>query len=244
MNGVVDAVFGPPKQELIKLSASSQRSAGNATDLATGVDANDSPAPETVEAHIPHDFQETTSFRPCICAHCNGLVIKTLLLETIQFQLCYHFFFQLWAPLRQSYKCRECGLTAHKLCIEVVKSSCRPKSMETSPFSTSINGTSRLLSKFCLVLYLCSFLAETFLSTSIRTGFRRRKKLSSQSDIDSLESGFVAMDCSCDHNCQSPCTRRPSVNSIRQTLYDGLTFRSQGNLSYSIAYARRSLYCS
>ena len=74
MNGVVDAVFGQPKQELIKLMQRS--SCHGATDSATGAD--DSSAPEAVEAHIPHDFQETTSFRPCICAHCNGLVIRNV----------------------------------------------------------------------------------------------------------------------------------------------------------------------
>lgn len=70
MNDMVDAVFGAPKHELLKLIH--QRA-----DVDGGVDDNQ---PETTsgvvdtETNVKHDFQETTSFRPCTCAHCNGLV--------------------------------------------------------------------------------------------------------------------------------------------------------------------------
>ena len=38
-------------------------------------------------------------------------------------------FEQLWGPLRQGYKCKECGLVAHKMCKDVMNLKCRPKSL-------------------------------------------------------------------------------------------------------------------
>jgi len=156
MNDMVDAVFGAPKHELLKLIH--QRADGDV--------AVDDTQPETtsgvvdVETDVKHDFQETSSFRPCTCAHCNGL---------------------LWGPLRQGYKCKECGLVAHKMCKDVMNVKCRPKSLVAGHFS------------------------DTFQGGSARPRFRRRKKLSSQSDMDNLESRLLGLDCCCDLSCPSPC---------------------------------------
>lgn len=77
MNDMVDAVFGNPKHDLLKLI---QRSSPNdqdppVTPLSVEPGANDQ-AFEAADANhqFKHDFQETNSFRPCTCAHCNGLV--------------------------------------------------------------------------------------------------------------------------------------------------------------------------
>nr|CAD7452124.1 unnamed protein product [Timema tahoe] len=51
-----------------------------------------------------HDFHETTYFKPTFCAHCAGL---------------------LWGLIRQGYKCRDCGISAHKHCKALVVMECR-----------------------------------------------------------------------------------------------------------------------
>ncbi|XP_063235563.1 ras guanyl-releasing protein 3-like isoform X2 [Bacillus rossius redtenbacheri] len=51
-----------------------------------------------------HDFHETTYFKPTFCAHCAGL---------------------LWGLIRQGYKCRDCGINAHKHCKDLVVMECR-----------------------------------------------------------------------------------------------------------------------
>ena len=73
MNDVVDAVFGPPKNELLKLL---QRPPGGCSHPAGAQPpvAVDEPCDAADAATTKHDFQETNSFRPCTCAHCNGLV--------------------------------------------------------------------------------------------------------------------------------------------------------------------------
>lgn len=59
-----------------------------------------------------------------------------------------------------------------------------------------------------------------------RGRFRRRKKLSSHSDVDSLESGLMAVDCNCELGCPSPCSRRSSIAVVpHRELSD---FHSQG----------------
>ncbi|KAK4004270.1 hypothetical protein OUZ56_006011 [Daphnia magna] len=194
MNEMVDAVFGQPKHELLKLI---QRSPPSGNPIASCVGTTEEPPQQQqhqpngmtdVDRQSRHDFQETNSFRPCTCAHCNGL---------------------LWGPLRQGYKCKECGLTAHKMCKDVMTVTCRPKSLITSPFT------------------------DAFQSGSGRTRFRRRKKLNSHSDVDNLESGLLAMDCSCDLSCQSPCSRLSSMSMLhhQQGSCDTSEFRHQGDKS-------------
>ncbi|XP_046441029.1 uncharacterized protein LOC124191985 isoform X2 [Daphnia pulex] len=195
MNEMVDAVFGQPKHELLKLIQRSPPSSGAVPSCVTSDELTLQQQPQQpssavieIDSQSRHDFQETNSFRPCTCAHCNGL---------------------LWGPLRQGYKCRECGLTAHKMCKDVMTVTCRPKSLITSPFT------------------------EAFQSGSGRTRFRRRKKLNSHSDVDSLESGLLAMDCSCDLSCQSPCSRRSSMSMLhhQQGSCDSTDFHHQDRLS-------------
>ena len=75
MNEMVDAVFGHPKHELLKLvqrsspndeSMAQQSSIEPSVDVVFDIGVSSSP--------FKHDFQEISSFRPCTCAHCNGLV--------------------------------------------------------------------------------------------------------------------------------------------------------------------------
>ncbi|XP_049960625.1 ras guanyl-releasing protein 3-like isoform X1 [Schistocerca serialis cubense] len=53
-----------------------------------------------------HEFHETTYFKPTFCSHCAGL---------------------LWGLIRQGYKCRDCGINAHKHCKDLVVMECRIK---------------------------------------------------------------------------------------------------------------------
>ncbi len=150
MNEMVDAVFGQPKHELLKFIQRSPPSS-NAVPSCVAVDelvqshhpstTADLSAIIDIDSHTRHDFQETNSFRPCTCAHCNGLVkigqSYYQLPNVISLNLINLFTnnFKLWGPLRQGYKCRECGLTAHKMCKDVMNVTCRPKSLITSPFT-------------------------------------------------------------------------------------------------------------
>ena len=86
MNEMVDAVFGQPKNELLKLIQRSPPSSSavppcaaveELTDLQQST--ADTSAIIDVDSHSRHDFQETNSFRPCTCAHCNGLVTSNRL---------------------------------------------------------------------------------------------------------------------------------------------------------------------
>lgn len=146
MNEMVDAVFGQPKNELLKLI---QRSPPSSNPVASCQASEEQAQPTTemtsgivdVESQSRHDFQETNSFRPCTCAHCNGLVnwstttLSLIISSNIPAIFEKNSNIQLWGPLRQGYKCRECGLTAHKMCKDVMNVTCRPKSLMSSPFT-------------------------------------------------------------------------------------------------------------
>ncbi|KAK7477458.1 hypothetical protein BaRGS_00031282 [Batillaria attramentaria] len=53
-----------------------------------------------------HAFHETTYFRPTFCIHCTGL---------------------LWGLIKQGWKCKDCGINAHKHCKDLVVMECRSK---------------------------------------------------------------------------------------------------------------------
>nr|XP_042902771.1 ras guanyl-releasing protein 3 isoform X2 [Parasteatoda tepidariorum] len=66
---------------------------------------------KAIRVAFQHDFNETTYFKPTFCAHCAGL---------------------LWGLIKQGYKCRDCGINAHKHCRELVVMVCRRTSATTS----------------------------------------------------------------------------------------------------------------
>ncbi|GIZ03971.1 ras guanyl-releasing protein 3 [Caerostris extrusa] len=66
---------------------------------------------KAIRVAFQHDFNETTYFKPTFCAHCAGL---------------------LWGLIKQGYKCRDCGINAHKHCKELVVMECRRTSTSTS----------------------------------------------------------------------------------------------------------------
>ncbi|WAR20519.1 GRP1-like protein [Mya arenaria] len=53
-----------------------------------------------------HDFHEITYFKPTFCIHCTGL---------------------LWGLIKQGWKCKDCGINAHKHCKDLVVMECRSK---------------------------------------------------------------------------------------------------------------------
>ncbi|XP_023240433.1 ras guanyl-releasing protein 3-like isoform X2 [Centruroides sculpturatus] len=73
----------------------------------------------TLRTIFQHDFHETTYFRPTFCARCTGL---------------------LWGLIKQGYKCRDCGINAHKHCKDLVVIECRRISC-ISPRANSFAGT-------------------------------------------------------------------------------------------------------
>ncbi|KAK2150861.1 hypothetical protein LSH36_385g02061, partial [Paralvinella palmiformis] len=53
-----------------------------------------------------HNFHEITYFKPTFCIHCTGL---------------------LWGLIKQGWKCKDCGINAHKHCKDLVVMECRSK---------------------------------------------------------------------------------------------------------------------
>ncbi|RUS84275.1 hypothetical protein EGW08_007968 [Elysia chlorotica] len=65
-----------------------------------------------------HAFHETTYFKPTFCIHCTGL---------------------LWGLIKQGWKCKDCGINAHKHCKDLVVMECRSKgSKRTESMSNGI----------------------------------------------------------------------------------------------------------
>ncbi|XP_041354197.1 ras guanyl-releasing protein 3-like isoform X2 [Gigantopelta aegis] len=64
-----------------------------------------------------HAFHETTYFKPTFCFHCTGL---------------------LWGLIKQGWKCKDCGINAHKHCKDLVVMECRYKCYRRS--GTMSNG--------------------------------------------------------------------------------------------------------
>lgn len=59
-----------------------------------------------LKSEFKHEFHETTYFKLTFCTHCDGL---------------------LWGLIKQGWKCKDCGISAHRLCKERVVIECRPK---------------------------------------------------------------------------------------------------------------------
>ncbi|GFO32305.1 ras guanyl-releasing protein 3 [Plakobranchus ocellatus] len=65
-----------------------------------------------------HAFHETTYFKPTFCIHCTGL---------------------LWGLIKQGWKCKDCGINAHKHCKDLVVMECRSKgSKRTESMSNGV----------------------------------------------------------------------------------------------------------
>ncbi|XP_021923618.1 ras guanyl-releasing protein 3-like isoform X2 [Zootermopsis nevadensis] len=75
-----------------------------------------------LKSGFKHEFHETTYFKPTFCAHCAGL---------------------LWGLIRQGYKCRDCGINAHKHCKDLVVMECRIRINPSSGEPSSHALTSR-----------------------------------------------------------------------------------------------------
>jgi hypothetical protein len=59
-----------------------------------------------LKGEFKHDFHETTYFKPTFCVHCTGL---------------------LWGLIKQGWKCKDCGINAHRHCKDQVVMECRQK---------------------------------------------------------------------------------------------------------------------
>ncbi|KAK3593445.1 hypothetical protein CHS0354_020210 [Potamilus streckersoni] len=59
-----------------------------------------------LRSSFKHDFHEITYFKPTFCIHCTGL---------------------LWGLIKQGWKCKDCGINAHKHCKDLVVMECRSK---------------------------------------------------------------------------------------------------------------------
>ncbi|GLH03754.1 Guanine nucleotide-releasing factor 2 [Gryllus bimaculatus] len=73
-----------------------------------------------LKSGFKHEFHETTYFKPTFCAHCAGL---------------------LWGLIRQGFKCRDCGINAHKHCKELVVMECRIRPNAGSDFRRPLKCT-------------------------------------------------------------------------------------------------------
>ena len=74
-----------------------------------------------LKSEFKHEFHETTYFKPVFCTHCDGF---------------------LWGLIKQGWKCKDCGINAHKLCKDRVVIECRSKRnfIPTSRQTSSTSG--------------------------------------------------------------------------------------------------------
>ncbi|XP_067941613.1 ras guanyl-releasing protein 3-like [Watersipora subatra] len=71
----------------------------------------------SLKRSFKHNFAETTYFKLTYCEHCSGL---------------------LWGLIKQGWKCRDCGINAHKSCKDRVVMDCKPKAVNNGqPKNTS-----------------------------------------------------------------------------------------------------------
>ncbi|XP_014674508.1 PREDICTED: ras guanyl-releasing protein 3-like [Priapulus caudatus] len=113
-----------------------------------------------------HEFHETTYFKPTYCVHCTGL---------------------LWGLIKQGYKCRECGASAHKHCKDSLVMECR-RQLNSSP------GLSHRSSSF----------SSADLSVAAKRQMNRRQKRRNASTIsqrgtqtDKEKGPAIAAPCNC-----------------------------------------------
>ncbi|RNA18762.1 ras guanyl-releasing 3-like isoform X1, partial [Brachionus plicatilis] len=59
-----------------------------------------------LKTEFKHDFHETTYFKPTFCNHCDGF---------------------LWGLIKQGWKCKDCGINAHRVCKDRIVMECRSK---------------------------------------------------------------------------------------------------------------------
>ena len=86
-----------------------------------------------LKSEFKHEFHETTYFKPAFCAHCDGF---------------------LWGLIKQGWKCKDCGINAHRLCKDRVVIECRSKRSFMAHRQTSMaNGESTSSSKQLSVPY-------------------------------------------------------------------------------------------
>ncbi|KFM57498.1 Ras guanyl-releasing protein 3, partial [Stegodyphus mimosarum] len=153
---------------------------------------------KAVRVAFQHDFSETTYFKPTFCGHCAGL---------------------LWGIIKQGFKCRDCGINAHKHCKELVVMECRKSSTSTSRSNSfAAADGSKLKSKIQRPWrrQLKSSQSDGDSSLSSRT--------STDSDLCNCDNGFVIIDESQPENVKStdvskdfpksPTTKSPSPTKI------------------------------
>ena len=94
-----------------------------------------------------HNFTETTYFKLTYCDHCSGLVVSivpSLRYSSILPQIIalVGHLFQLWGLIKQGWRCKDCGVNAHKTCKELVATECRNKTSSKqghTPLGTSLS---------------------------------------------------------------------------------------------------------
>ncbi|PVD25412.1 hypothetical protein C0Q70_13068 [Pomacea canaliculata] len=112
-----------------------------------------------------HAFHETTYFRPTFCIHCTGL---------------------LWGLIKQGWKCKDCGINAHKHCKDLVVMECRSKGSTKRTESLS-NGAG---------------MPEMTLSAKRKISQRQKRASPSHLQEQSAQTEDVIHRMSCSSRCQ------------------------------------------
>ncbi|KAG1678235.1 Ras guanyl-releasing protein 3 [Nymphon striatum] len=116
----------------------------------------------SLKSRFKHGFHETTYFKPTFCAHCTGL---------------------LWGIIKQGYKCRDCGINAHKHCKDLVVIECQRRNTSSSSCSSRSN----------------SFAGSDGVAAKIMFKYHRKKKTSLNDDDSFIPpKGVEYRTCKCD----------------------------------------------
>ncbi|CAF0741229.1 unnamed protein product [Didymodactylos carnosus] len=125
-----------------------------------------------LKGEFKHDFHETTYFKPTFCTHCTGL---------------------LWGLIKQGWKCKDCGINAHRHCKDMVVMECRPKRTQSVHKQGSVSDSRPSRSSF-------------------RIRKTRKQKATQTDDLDFSSSSETSESCttSSDEEQQQPAEKMPS----------------------------------
>lgn len=94
---------------------------------------------QALRSEFRHDFHEITYFKPTFCNYCNGFV--RLCLSFIKFIIMPPLITiktkKLWGLIKQGWKCKDCGINAHRVCKDRIVAECRSKRNFSIPRQTS-----------------------------------------------------------------------------------------------------------
>jgi hypothetical protein len=165
-----------------------------------------------LKTEFKHDFTEATYFKPTFCTHCDGFV-SSLIIRLDLLVALIRLYFELWGLIKQGWKCKDCGINAHRLCKDRVVIECRSKrnmSMQRQQ-SSNTNSSTTSINPFASN-------EKTYnRSVSSRPTNRDRKLKQKSTQTDNYDDLFMS-DESCSSNDESNANTLKSDDNINDVM--------------------------